>query len=117
MAISYTDQEIHDQAVHLGLIDPRQELPLNLRSRVVAALVQAARQRTPEPAAAQPRLATEIVIQPAGPVLVDGEPFPWLLTRQPMEIHLDPDGVSSVRLTLMAGNVRVIQPEPRPESE
>ncbi|MFJ3878070.1 hypothetical protein ACIPW5_11480 [Streptomyces sp. NPDC090077] len=112
----FTEQEIHDQAVRLGCISPGQELPRNLRSRVVASLITLdAPQPVIEPS--PPSLAGEIVIQPGGAVLVDGRPFPWLLTRQPMEIHLDPDGTSSVRLTLMAATVRILQPEPRPESE
>ncbi|MFF5703393.1 hypothetical protein ACFY7H_12930 [Streptomyces sp. NPDC012794] len=116
MPISYTDQEIHDRAAFLGYISPSQELPRNLRSRIVANLMaRDAPEASIEPS--QPQMAREIVIQPGGVVLVDGEPFPWLLTRQAMEVYLDPDGISTVRLTLMADAVRIIQPEPRPESE
>ncbi|KOU41254.1 hypothetical protein ADK55_29115 [Streptomyces sp. WM4235] len=115
MPIKYTDQEIHEQAVRLHLIGDSDELPRNLRSRVLATLVEVDRQQ--KVSGAEPELAQEIVIQPGGLILVDGNPFPWLVAAQPMDIGLNPDGVSTVRLTLMAANVQVIRPEPRPESE
>lgn len=115
MAISYTDQEIHRKAVFLGLIQDGEALPRHLRSKVIAALAQDDASAPPQ-AAPAPRLAHEIVIHGSS-ILVDGDPFPWLVAGQPMEISLNPDGVSTVRLTLMAGNVQVIRPEPRPESE
>lgn len=114
MPISYTDQQIHDKAVHLGLIGETDALPRRLRGTVVAAMAYgdaAERQETPEP-----QLAGEIVIHGSS-ILVDGEPFPWLVAAQPMDIGLNPDGISTVRLTLMAATVQVIRPEPRPESE
>jgi hypothetical protein len=115
MPLSYTDQEIHDKAVQLGLIQPDEALPRHLRSRVVAAMThQAAADRDPAP---EPQLAQEIVIQPGGQILIDGAPFPWLVAGHPMDIGLNPDGVSTVRMTLMAAHVQVIRPEPRPESE
>ncbi|WP_411102441.1 hypothetical protein [Streptomyces sp. cmx-4-9] len=114
MPISYTDKQIHDKAVEVGLIPADAELPRNLRGKVVAVLANgdAAERAIP----AEPQLAGEIVIHGSS-ILVDGEPFPWLVTGQPMEIGLNPDGVSTVRLTLMAATVQVIRPEPRPESE
>ncbi|KOV07521.1 hypothetical protein [Streptomyces sp. XY533] len=114
MPISYSDQQIQDKAVELSLISAGQELPRNLRGKVVAALAAgdaAERQQAPEP-----QLAGEIVIH-GNAILVDGEPFPWLVATQPMEIGLNPDGVSTVRMTLMAATVQIIRPEPRPESE
>ncbi|MFD5676110.1 hypothetical protein [Streptomyces sp. NPDC127040] len=115
MPLSYTDQQIREQAVFLGLIENGAELPRHLRGKVVATMVQT--KATERAAPTEPQLAQTIVIQPGGTVLVDGEPFPWLITRQPMEILLDPDGTSTVRLTLMAAAVQIVQPEPRPESE
>ncbi|WP_327300379.1 hypothetical protein [Streptomyces goshikiensis] len=114
MPISYTDQQIHDKAVQLGLITADAELPRNLRGRVVAAMAHgdAAERAAP----VEPQLAQEIAIH-GNSILVDGEPFPWLVAAQPMDIGLNPDGVSTVRLTLMAATVQVIRPEPRPESE
>jgi len=115
MPIKYTDEQIHAQAVQLGVIKAGAELPRNLRGRVVAAMAHGdAAERRPT---VEPRLAQEIVVQPGGAILVDGEPFPWLVAAQPMDIGLNPDGVSTVRLTLMAAAVQVIRPEPRPESE
>lgn len=115
MPISYTDQQIHDKAVSLGLVHDGADLPRHLRGKVVAAMAYgdaAEQQQAPEP-----QLAQEIAIQPGGTILIDGEPFPWLVAGQPMDICLNPDGVSTVRLTLMAATVQVIRPEPRPESE
>lgn len=115
MPISYTDQQIHDKAVSLGLIQDGADLPRHLRGRVVAAMAagDAAGRRPP----VEPQLAQEIVIQPGGAILVDGEPFPWLVAGEPMTISLDPDGISTVRLTLLASAVQIVRPEPRPESE
>lgn len=120
MPVSYTDQQIHDQAVHLGLIYASQELPRNLRSQVLATLVEAGRQQAGTPGdEAEPRLANEIVIQPGGSISIDGAPFPWVVAAEAMDIHLapEPNGLNTVRLTLLASNVLVIRPEPRPESE
>jgi hypothetical protein len=69
------------------------------------------RQQAPEP-----QLAQEIVIHGSS-ILIDGEPFPWLVAARPMDISLNPEGVSTVRLTLMASAVQIVRPEPRPESE
>jgi len=112
--ISYTDQQIREKAVSLGLIQDGADLPRHLRGKVVAAMAYgdaAERQQAPEP-----QLAQEIVIH-GNAILIDGEHFPWLVAAQPMDIGLNPDGVSTVRLTLMAATVQVIRPEPRPESE
>lgn len=117
MPISYTDQQISEKAVELGLIPPGADLPRNLRGKAVAALTyaDAAERATP----AEPQLAREIVIQPGGSIFVDGEPFPWIVAAEHMDINLDPkpDGLNTVRFTLMAAAVQVIRPEPRPESE
>lgn len=117
MNVQFSDHDITAKAVHLGLIREDETLPRHLRSRVVAVLVQEAASADPKQAAHEPELADEIVIQPGGVILVNGEPFPWLVARQAMEIGLNPDDVSTVRLTLMAKSVQVLKPEPREESE
>lgn len=114
MHIQYTDADIAAKAVQLGLIEDGADLPRQLRGKVVAALLQEQTAAASDPAA-QPQLAREIVVQPGGVILVDGEPFPWLVAQQPMEIGLNPDGISTVRLTLMAQAVQIIKPEPREE--
>lgn len=114
MPIQVSEEAIQARAVELGLIQPGKALPRQLRSRVVAAMTEPG---SPQLAPRPPRLAREVVIQPGGAVLVDGEPFPWLLGRQPMDITLQHDGVSSVRFTLLAAAVQIVPPEPRPESE
>ncbi|WP_030303508.1 hypothetical protein [Streptomyces katrae] len=116
MPVRYTEQEIRAQAHRLGLIAGSQDVPRSMRSKVISTLLEADRPPIEAPVEA-PRLAQQIVIQPGGAVLIDGSPFPWLIARHPMEISLDPDGTSTVRLTLMAGAVQIVQPEPRPESE
>lgn len=115
MPISYSEQEIEAKAVELGVIPAGVPLPRHMRSRVVAAM--AAGDAAEKAAPPEPELAQEIVIQPGGAILINGEPFPWLIAKQPMDIGLNPDGVSTVRLTLMAATVQIIRPEPRPESE
>lgn len=117
MQVKFNDDDIRAKAVELGLIEDGDTLPRDMRSRVAAVLLQEAAQAAPRQAACEPQLAKEVVIQPDGVILVDGEQFPWLVTRDPMDVRLDPEGVSTVRLTLMASTVQIIKPEPRPESE
>jgi hypothetical protein len=113
MRLTYTDADIAAKAVELGLISDGEPLPRELRGKVVAALLQ--EQAAPAAAAAEPQLAKEIVIQPNGLILVDGESFPWLVAQEPVDVRLNPDGVSTVRMTLLAGAVQIIKPEPREE--
>ncbi|MFJ7963129.1 hypothetical protein [Streptomyces sp. NPDC096324] len=112
MAIQCTDEEITAKAAQLGLITEGEDLPRHLRSRVVAALMG---EQAGQQASKQPQLAREVVVQPGGTILVDGEPFPWLVAQQPMEISLNPDGISAVRLTLLAKAVQIIKSEPKEE--
>ncbi|MEH0431285.1 hypothetical protein QBB34_34145 [Streptomyces stelliscabiei] len=113
----FTDAEINAKAVELGVIDQGASVPNRHRSKVVAALIEerrtAARQeKTPEPVCAK-----EIVVQPGGAVVIDGEPFPWLIANVPMEIGLNPEGISTVRLTLLAEAVQVLKPKQNPDSK
>ena len=114
MPLQLDEADLHAKAVELGLIYASQELPANLRSRVAVALLQ---ERTARDGGGEPQLAKEIVIQPNGSILVDGEPLPWLVANEAMDIHLNPGGPSSVRMTLLAEAVQIIKPEPREESE
>lgn len=113
MPLSFTDEEIHAQAVRLGLIYESQELPRNLRSRVVASL--AAERGRPAIQADVP-IAQSIVIQPGGDIQVDGKPFPWVVQAERMQVTLQPDGAGLVTLTLPALNIQILKP-PTPESE
>jgi hypothetical protein len=116
MQVRFTDSDIRAKAVELKLIEPGREVPSHLRSRIVAILLQEAAGHTRRPAP-EPQLATEIVIQPGGVILIDGEPFPWLVAQEAMDIRLDPEGFSTVRMTLLANAVQILTPEPRDESE
>jgi hypothetical protein len=111
MRLTFTEADVAAKAVQLGLIKDGESLPRELRGKVVAALLR----EEAAPAAVQPQLAKEIVIQPSGVILVDGEPFPWLVAQEPVDVRLDPDGISSVRMTLLANAVQIIKPEPREE--
>lgn len=113
MPLSFTDAEIHAQAVKLGLVDSIEPLPRNLRSRVVASL--AAERQRPATRAEVP-IAQSIVIQPGGDITVDGKPFPWVIQAEQMAVTLNPDGAGMVTLTLPALNVQISQPA-APESE
>lgn len=117
MQVQFSEQDIKAKAVQLGVIRDGEALPRDQRSRVVAVLLHEAASASPRGTEREPQLVKEIVIQPGGAIVIDGEPFPWLVAKQAMEIGLNPDGVSTVRLTLLAGAVQIIKPEPRPESE
>ncbi|MFE6126810.1 hypothetical protein ACFQ6Q_00835 [Streptomyces sp. NPDC056437] len=117
MQVKFTDQDITAKAVELGLIQDGQALPRDQRSKVVAVLLEQAAAASPKKAEREPQIAKEIVIQPDGVILVDGEEFPWLVAKEAMDIRLDPEGFSTVRLTLVTNAVQIIKPEPRQESE
>lgn len=112
MHITYTDADLAAKALQLGLINDGEELPRHLRGKVVAALLQ--EKATPAPDS-EPRLAESVVIQPNGVILVDGEPLSWLVAKEPVDVRVDPEGVSTVRLTLLTKTVQIIKPEPREE--
>lgn len=112
MHIHYTDDDIAAKAVQLGLIEQGEPLPRHLRGRVVASMLQ---EQAPTEAAADPEIADEIVIQPSGVILVDGAPFPWLVAKEPIDVRVDPEGVSTVRMTLFANTVQIVKSEPRKE--
>lgn len=112
MKLSVTDADVARKAVELGLIQVGESVPAKLRARVVAALLQ---EQAPRPTEAEPQIAQEIVIQPPGVILIDGEPFPWLVAKEPMAVALNPDGVSTVRLTLYAQAVQIIKPAEKKE--
>ncbi|MDX3634339.1 hypothetical protein PV728_29560 [Streptomyces europaeiscabiei] len=113
----FTDAEINAKAVELGVIAQGASVPNRHRSKVVAALVEERRAAGRSEKQAEPVYAKEIVVEPGGTVLVDGEPFPWLIARQPMEIGLNPEGISTVRLTLLAEAVQVLKPQQNPDSK
>ena len=120
MPLQFTDAELRTKAMELGLIGPGEPIPTaaSVRSRIKAAIVEERRAAARAEKQADPVCAKEIVVQPGGQVLVDGEPFPWLIARQAMEIGLNPEGISTVRLTLMAEAVQVLKPQPsKNESE
>lgn len=111
----FPEAELQAKAVQLGLVQEGQAIPTAaMASKVKAAIVEDRRaaKRQGQPAT-EPVCAKEIVVQPGGAVLIDGEPFPWLIAKQSMEIGLDPEpgGISTVRLTLLAESVQVIKPE------
>ncbi|MEW2578342.1 hypothetical protein [Streptomyces syringium] len=113
----FTDAEIRAKAEALGLIEPGTDLPRHQRSKVVAALLLERRgEASPSPPSTAVRAAREIVIQPGGVILVDGAPFPWLVARERVEVGLDPDFISTVRLTLLAESVQIIKPDPESET-
>ncbi|MFF6985594.1 hypothetical protein [Streptomyces sp. NPDC010273] len=106
----FTDTELQAKAEQLGVTTPGQPIPKAALSRVKAALVEERRTTArKEQPSAEARLAKSISVQPGGTITVDGEPFPWLVAAQPMEISLHPDGVSTVRLTLLAESVQVLK--------
>ena len=109
MRLTITDQDIQRKAIELRLIKEGEPVPPQVRSKVAAALLQ--EQAHAAPRETEARLAKEIVIQPDGVILVDGELFPWLVSKQPMEIGLNPEGISTVRMTLLTDAIQIIKPE------
>lgn len=106
----FTDDELHAKAEQLGIVGAGEPIPKAMLNKVKAALIEQRRASArQEQGDAEPRLAKSIAIQPGGQILVDGEPFPWLVAKQPMDIGLNPDGVSTVRLTLLAESVQVLK--------
>jgi len=105
MPLQFTDEQVHAQAVHLGLIGEDDALPRHLRSKVVASL--AAQQQRPASAEQVP-LARQITVQPGGDILIDGKPFPWIVQADQMSVALEPDGSGSVRLTIPAENIQIL---------
>lgn len=106
----FPDAELNAKAVELGVIKEGEDLPRNQRSRVAAALLEERRAADRPEKPAEPQAARQITIQ-GSQITVDGKPFPWLVARAPMEIGLSPDGVSTVRLTLLADSVQVLNPK------
>lgn len=113
MSLSYSDEQIQAKAEQLGLVEPGQDLPRHLRSRVVAAL--AAERQRPAKAAEVP-IAQSIVIQPGSAIEVDGKPFPWVVQADQMSVTLSPDGAGMVRLSIPALNVQILKPAPESEN-
>jgi hypothetical protein len=116
MKLTFSDDELRAKAEELGLITPGEVFfRPNMRSRVAAALVEERRSAAPREQTVEPQLAEEIVVQPGGQILIDGAPFPWLVAREAMQVGLNPEGVSTVRLTLMARAVQIIKPDQKKE--
>jgi hypothetical protein len=106
--LSFTDQEIADQAVQLGLIEPGEPVPPHLRSRVAAAL---AHNRPAAPQADAARVAASIIVRPGSGIEIDGRPFPWVVQAASIEVALDPSGKGTVRLTVPTQSVQILKPE------
>lgn len=113
MQVQFTDEQITAKAVQLGVIDPGESLPRNLRSRVMAALIQEQAPRFSDPEA--PPIADSIRVQPRGSIEVDGQPFPWLVQADRIEVVLEPDGSGMVRLTLPARSIEIVKPDTESE--
>ena len=112
-SLQFSDGQIQEKAVQLGVVSPGMPVPPRLRSRVVAALAA----ETARPAKGTPvPVAREIVVQPGGSIDIDGRPFPWVVQADQIEVTLGPDGAGLVRLTIPAHNIQITKPadeEPR----
>lgn len=108
----FPDAELQAKAEQLGVVGAGEPIPKAMLNKVKAALIEERRATArQEKAVAEPQLAKSIVVEPGGAILVDGEPLPWLVAKQPMDIGLNPDGVSTVRLTLLAESVQILKPK------
>jgi hypothetical protein len=113
MQVQFTDEQIAEKAVQLGVIEQGESLPRNLRSRILAALIQEQAPRFSDPEA--PPIADSIRVQPRGSIEVDGRPFPWLVQADRIEVVLEPDGSGMVRLTLPARSIEIVKPDTESE--
>jgi hypothetical protein len=114
MHVQYSDAQIAEKAAALGLIQPGQDLPRHLRSRVLAVLIREAAPRIAK-GDALPPIAESIRVQPRGAIEVDGRPFPWLVQADRIEAVLEPDGSGMVRLTLPARSIEIVKPDTESE--
>lgn len=122
MGLSFTDTEIYAEAVRLGLVADGDQLPRNLRSRVVASLAGARQNPDPEDtgsaaapdAGAEPERLPELTVYGRGRVLADGAPFPYpVIASDPIEVVARHGGPTTVRLTIAVGDVHLLTgPEP-----
>ncbi|MFE3485085.1 hypothetical protein [Streptomyces griseus] len=108
MRLTVTDADIARKAMQLGVIEEGQPVPPNMRSRIVAALLQ---EQMPGVKAADVPVAQSIVVQPGGGVEIDGRPFPWVIQAETIEVTLDPSGSGLVRLTIPTLSVQITKPE------
>lgn len=107
--LSFSDEQVHAEAVRLGLIEAGADLPRHLRSKAAASLAnQASPSQAPAPAAA---VARSITVRPGSGVDVDGRPFPWIVQAEHIEVTLAPDGSGLVRLTIPTKSVTITAPE------
>jgi hypothetical protein len=106
--LEFTDTELYDKAVQLGMIGPGGALTAAMAKRVKVALVEERR------AAAQPSedgryVGGRITIRPGVSIELDGQRLP--AAGESVEIHVsaDPDTPSTVRLTLLAHTIQTIK--------
>ncbi|MGW1998557.1 hypothetical protein [Embleya sp. NPDC001921] len=121
-SLSFTDEELHERAVHLGLM-PEAELrtwgggmvlPAAVRAKAAASLAadQRAQQHT-----SGPRIAKVVTVRPGRGPLVDGKPFPWVITDDAVSVEVRADGSGFVRLTIPAELVRIDAETETPQQE
>jgi hypothetical protein len=121
-SLSFTDEELHERAVRLGLI-PEEELrtfggalvlPASVRAKAAASL--AADRRAAQPKGG-PRIAKVVTVRPGRGPLVDGQPFPWVITDDAISVEVRADGSGFVRLTIPAELVRIDAETETPQQE
>lgn len=110
--LEFTDEQVQAAAERLGLTEPGRPVPRRLRSKVAAVLLDERRAAEGSAPAGDVQPAREVVLQPGGRISVDGAAFPWLVADERIEValHPKPGGISTVRLTLLAEAVRIIEP-------
>lgn len=108
MRLTISDSDIQAKALELGLIQPGEPVPANVRSRIVAALLA---EQAPRAAAADVPVAKNISVQPGASVMVDGNPFPWVVQADAIEVTIAPDGSGLVRLTIPTLSVEITKSE------
>lgn len=112
MAISFADHEIYSEAVRLGLVVDGEPLTPPARNQAVSQLFSKSRGGAPSKG---PRIARVITVRPGRGPLVDGKPFPWVITDDSIAVEVRADGSGFVRLTIPAELVRIDSDTDSPE--
>jgi hypothetical protein len=108
--LSFTDDQLHTEAVRLGLVTDDQDLPQHMRSQVVASLARA--RQEPTPPGPDPASRDELTVYADGPVLLNGDAFPLTVTTDPVEVTARRGGPTTVRLTVVVGACHLLPGKP-----
>lgn len=115
MALTFTNEQVYAEGARLGLVADGEPLSDRLRSQAAASLARQGRDGTSGPGG--PQIAKSVTVRPGRGPLVDGRPFPWAVTDDPVHVEVRADGTGFVRLTIPADLVRIDADTETPQQE